>query len=157
MDLLNRDKKPEEKISLKTFRKLRLAEDSMKALQEFAQMEKLSSNNPDKEAAISMMADVLVHQFASSKSPANVRVFDVMGAAVLKQEIMKNDAFVKMTNGYFDGKKTGTQLCDDLMSGRCMQKIGKMQDKLAGEQEKKLQQLEAAKPKPKKAAAKHSK
>ncbi|MBR4760056.1 MAG: hypothetical protein IK078_07930, partial [Lachnospiraceae bacterium] len=157
MELLNRDKKPEEKISLKTFRKLRLAEDSMKAMQEFAQMEKLPSDNPDKEAAISRMADVLVHQFANGKSQASARVFDVMGAAVLKQEIMKNDAFVKMANGYFGGKKTGTQLCDDLMSGKCMQKMEKMQGKLAREQEEKLQQLEEAKPKPKKAVVRPSK
>ncbi|MCR5418109.1 MAG: hypothetical protein K6E84_04265 [Lachnospiraceae bacterium] len=153
MDLLNKDKKPEEQISLKTFRKLQASDAANHALTEFENMDKLPAKGDAKEEAMSMMADVLVHQLAGSRQDSTAKVFEEKGMSVLKQEVMKNSAFQKMADSYLNGKKTGAELCNDLMSGKCMKKIGKMREKLNEQQKEKDKKMEEAKYKPKKKAA----
>ncbi len=72
----------------------------------------------------------------------------------MKEQILASKEFKAMADAYLDGKKSGKDLAADLMSGKCTQKITKMQKQFKEEKEAREKRIDEIKVRPKKKVAK---
>ena len=154
IESLNAGRGTAERVSLREVYTQMAIKNGDKAMETLEGMDRALGKKADKELVRSLAADVIVMQFATSRVAANAENFGKAGPAKMKEQILASKEFKAMADAYLDGKKSGKDLAADLMSGKCTQKISKMQKQFKEEKEAREKRIDEIKVAPKKKAAK---